>query len=52
MMCVVIVHGIGSGPKLPNMRTELLQMSKAPPIHHVTHIVMTVNRLLICFKIF
>ena len=40
------------GAKPPHMRTVLLRMGQAPPIHHVTQTAMTVNRLLICFKKF
>ena len=42
----------GSGLKTPQMRTLILQISQDPLIHHVTHAVMTMNRLLICFKNF
>ena len=42
----------GSCPKPPHMRTVILRMGQAPPIHHVTETVMTMKRLLICFKKF
>ena len=33
------------------MRTVILLMAQAPPIHYVTQTVMTLNRLLVCDKI-
>ena len=42
---------IGGGLKTPQMRMVILQMGQAPPIHHVTQAVRTLNRLLICDKI-
>ena len=42
----------GSGLKTPRVRTVILQISQAPPIHHLTQAVRTVNRLLIWLQKF